>query len=486
MMTSQVSSRSGNTVLAAKNSSFSLFSLGCRLVGNMIIFVIIARLPSITTTEFGQLTFSVALGSIFVLFSQFGIPPLFVRDIAKNRSLLKVYAPSVFTLRIILSLLSYSLMLTYVDQIDLSDQARIVFYIMTASLFIGSFSLDFQSIFQSHERLELEIFGIAIENGFLLTMGLVAFWFAPNIVQISCIFLAAKFIALIVNYFICGRLFIWVSIQLDWKLWKKLLVDALPFCLAGIIATGIVHLDTIMIREFSTADPDAAVGVYQAAVRLFLVPMLLPEIVIRVFLPQLSRMDIFDDSKLIKNLGSVNNILLTLGMLIGLATVVRGADIIQLFYGDKYIDAGPLLQVLGFSIMLRFGAAYNLYFTIRNRVWFRVLSGLLALSAVVLFNYIFIPIFGPLGAAYASVLAHLVYWVPFLTTLFYAEKTVLLGWNIGGALCIGFLYLALLFATASISLFYMFPVYVVFALMSVFFILPSIDRQRLITLRYRH
>ena len=141
-MTSQVVNKPSNTFLAIKNLTFSLLSLISRLVGSMVVFIVITHLPGIEVADFGQLTYAIALTSLFVIFSQFGLITLLVRDIAADHSLLASYAQSVLSLRIVLSLLGLAVMLTYIQYIDLSDQGRLVCYIMAAAFYIGSFSSE--------------------------------------------------------------------------------------------------------------------------------------------------------------------------------------------------------------------------------------------------------------------------------------------------------------------------------------------------------
>jgi O-antigen/teichoic acid export membrane protein len=243
----------------------------------------------------------------------------------------------------------------------------------------------------------------------------------------------------------------------------------------------VVQLDTVLLRELGGASSESAVGIYQAAVRLFLIPMLLPEIILKVFLPQLSRMHGRDGEGLVRDLGRVNHILLTMGLVIGLVTIYRGNDIIHIIYGDRYTDAGPILQLLGVTIMMRFGAAYNLYFTIRNRVWFRVWSAVLALTAVVVFDLILIPRYGAIGAAYASILSNAVYWIPYLVALYIAEGTMNLGWNLLRAGIVAGTAVFALHITASIDVRIMLPTYFFLGLLAVFLTMPPDDRRRIIT-----
>lgn len=479
-MTAHIGHKSSNLKLAIRNSAFSFFSLTCRLIGSSLIFMIIARLPGIDVSSFGQLTYATALAGLFIMVSEFGFAPLLVRDIAADASRLPIYARSVFSLRLLFSIAGLAALYIYVNYIDMTSQGRWVCGIIALAFYLGSFSIDLQALFQSQEKMHLELFGIVTENVLLLACALFAFFWKLEIVNIAFIFLIVKSAALLFNYFICGRFVLWVYPVVNWELWKKLLRESAPFAITGIVALGIVQLDTILLRELSPSNPDRSVGIYQAAIRLFLVPMLLPQIVLKVFLPQFSRKHGQAGTGLVRDLGRVNHILLTLGLLVGLVTFFRGSDMIRLFYGEKLADAGYLLQILGVTIMMRFGAAYNLYFTIRNRIWFRVFAGVIGLGAVVLFDCILIPKYGPLGAAYSSVLAHVIYWIPFLAAIYISEHTVSLGWRILPAFGAAGILVAGLYATSTFSLLYMLPVYALLVLFLTFLTMPQSERAQIL------
>ena len=478
-MTISLTNQKSNTAMAVRNSAFSLLSLGSRLVGNLVVFVVIARLPSVDVAGFGQITYAFALASLFVLVSQFGLVPLLIRDVAADRNRLDGFVPAVIGLRLLLSVFGLAALVGFVNVIDMAAEARLVCYLIGTAMYIGSLSIDIQALFQSHERMHLELIGIVFENALLLVLALSAFLFQPDVIGVAWIFLIAKIAAFFLNYLVCGKQILWITACFDLATWQRLFGQALPFALTGLLAAGIVQIDTLLLRELARTG-DEAVGIYQAAVRLFLIPMLLPEILAKVFLPQLSRMHGRDGIGLTRDLGRLNHVLLTLGLLVSLVTVFRAEDLVQLIYGEKYLAAGEVLQVLGLSIMMRFGAAYNLYFVLRNRVWFRVWSALLALAAIVTFDLILIPRYGAMGAAYASVVAHVFYWIPILAALFVAERSMRLGWVPVRALGVATLLVGILYVTSEMSLLFMLPVYAVLCAAGTLVSMPVSDRRPII------
>jgi O-antigen/teichoic acid export membrane protein len=460
--------------------------LSCRLAGNVAVFVVIARLPGITPQEFGQITYAVALAALFVLLAQFGLPTLIIREVAANKDHLKSLSRSAFTLRLLLSLVAFALLLAYLCLIGMEGQAATICIVMALALFIGALSVDLQAIFQSQEKMHFELIGVVIENVLLFGLAVLSFLFHPNAVQVAAIFLIAKTAAFVVNYVMCARHLLVMTPAWDKKDAQKLLAGSAPFAIASVLAAGVTQIDTVLLRELIEIEPEAAVGLYQAAIRLFLIPMLLPEIIMKVFLPMLARLHGSTGVGLVADLAKINNLLLTTGLLIGLLVLFRGGDLVLVIYGDEYGQAGLLLQLLGLTIMMRFGAAYNLYFTIRDRVWFRVACAALALAALVVLDFLLIPRFGAIGAVYASILAHIVYWVPYLLAMKRAEGAALLGWKWQYALPIALLFGAYLSFTAQISVaVYLLPFDVLLGFLCVLITLPRELRDRIIGSRLR-
>src|SRR3990170_4014485 len=84
------------------NSVFSFLSISSRLVANVVVFWIIARVygPEL----FGQFTFAQTLATIFILFADFGFDILLTNEIARDRDKAKALFQQFFSLKLIFSL----------------------------------------------------------------------------------------------------------------------------------------------------------------------------------------------------------------------------------------------------------------------------------------------------------------------------------------------------------------------------------------------
>jgi O-antigen/teichoic acid export membrane protein len=211
-----------------------------------------------------------------------------------------------------------------------------------------------------------------------------------------------------------------------------------------------------------------------------LIPTILATVVTRVFLPQLARIGQLKSENTQTHLQYLNNILLNIGVLAGLFFYFRAENLTVLAYGQPYRDAAELVALLAITLSLRFGAAYNLYFTLRDMVWLRVLFAIVALTTLITANYLLIPTYGALGAVYASVVTHLVYWIPILVAMRFFEGQALLGWRWLYTLSIAGGYATFLYLSQTLSIWLVSILSVPFTVAVLAYSLPKDTREGLL------
>jgi O-antigen/teichoic acid export membrane protein len=469
--------------LAIRNWCWSFLGVCSRLFGNSLVFLLIARLPSVGTAGFGTLTYAATFASLVVILAQFGLPTLIVRKCAAAESSIQEHFIGVFALRCFLSAVCVISALAYLLGTVPDQESFHVCIVMLFAMFIGAFSVDLQSIFQARERMDLELLGTFSENAILLLAISWAFLVNCDTLTVAFIFLISKSLAFSLNLSILQKKWPIKLAKLDLHQCYSLLREALPFALTSILAASVVCVDTLLLQSLSTSpNPFEDVSSYQAAMRLLMVPMLLPELLGKVLLPQFSRR--FDKTStsrtFSKSLEGLNHFLLSLGILVGMILFVRGDDIIRLVYGGRLNAAEELLPLLGVTLMMRFGAVYNLYFTVRGQMWFRVLSGFVALAALISFNLVFIPWYGARGAAYASICSHVVYWIPILIAVRLQEGRAFLGWRWSSTCAAALVLVAVLLATESLPILLSLPIYAILCMTAAIVTLPEVDRKTLL------
>ena len=446
-MQSNIPRSSKNARLAIRNTVFGLSAIVTQLIGNSFAFFVIARIPGVSVIDFGILTYAFASAQLFAICFEYGMTPYLAKESAAMRKRNYEFERAGYGLHLGLMCLGYALFVIALPFLNLNEIAMAVCKWIGASVFVTSTLRFFLAYYQGRERLHLEFLASFSEMVVLISVISVAYVQNADILTIAKFFFFGRFIAWIFAYIIFGIADFWLLPKFNRGVWKKILLEALPFGLTFLIAFAITSIDTIMLQWLAPANPEYQVGLYQAALRLILIPTILAMVATKVFLPQLSRMGGDNPNSIALNLRYLNNFLQTIGLMAGVFVIYHAKELVSLAYGKQYIDATALVRILGLTMMLRFGAAYNLYFTLKGRMWLRVSFAIIALLFTVIFNYMLIPSCGVIGVAYASVLTHLIYWVPFLVAIKIYEGDFFLGWHIHRSILAGFFFSVLLALT---------------------------------------
>jgi O-antigen/teichoic acid export membrane protein len=186
----------------------------------------------------------------------------------------------------------------------------------------------------------------------------------------------------------------------------SLLQQQLPYggkvFLAALFAFLVVRSDVILLKELSGSHET---GVYSAAVSLVDLLHLFPVAVGVVLFPQLSVPGAAEDRWRVTRSALLHTAWL---LSIGAAVLMFwGEFIIKLLFGAPFLPAYPVLVVLA-PAMLFFGLnnIISVYISAIGLPWFGVWVWCVAFCANLAFNLLWIPRFGGVGAAWASLLSY--------------------------------------------------------------------------------
>ena len=459
-----------------RNAWWSGISVLFQIFSASVVIFIIAHSPRIEVSEFGQLTYALALSILIKLIPEYGLDTYLKREFAAGRMDMKPNAEAALSLRLVLSCVSIAVLAAYVQSLHISPVGRYLCYIMAASVHFSLFSQTFYAFFESRELFHLETIGRAFDAVVLLVMVSTSLALFDSLIVVVLCFPITRFSGLIFNYILCGRKLSWIWPKPDFLRWKTLLVGAMPFALLVFLATSLTTLGTVILRELVSSDAKHQLGLYQSVMHLVILFGLIPNILFKALLPQLARIG-GNGHPTTAILCIVNNTLMTIGVLVGVFVVCFSEQLLTAACGSKYAVVSPVLQVYGLVLMLRFGAAYNLYFTLEKRMWFRAISCGVSVAGYVILNLLLIPKYGLLGAGYAALASHMLYWLICLGALYRHEGQILLGWDLKNMAVILICWLGLIYLTKFLNFYMMLPVYVIYVAAAAYLSIPR---------RYRH
>lgn len=358
---------------------------------------------------FGILAFGLAFTSIFGVISDFGLQPLTIREVARDRSLSSKYLANISGMKIILVTVTFGLIALTINILGYPKQTINVIYLLGLSIIFSTFNTMFYSIFQAHERMEYQSLG-QILNGALMLGGVIfamkynfgVVGFASLYFLVSIVVLAYSFAILRVRFPSLSLAWFPRKIEIDWSFWKSTIREALPFGLAMTFVMIFYWIDSVML---SLMKGDAVVGWYNVAYRMVLVLLLIPHSFIAAIYPAMSKLYVTSQDSLMLSFEKSFKYLAIIGIPIGVGTTLLAKRLILLIFGTEYMNSIFPLQILVWSSVFIFldQAFGNLLNTINKQIIITKVTGICVGVNVVL-NLILIPKYSLIGASVATVL----------------------------------------------------------------------------------
>lgn len=276
--------------------------------------------------------------------------------------------------------------------------------------FLQSLSLVFQSFEMIHfwyqSRMETEIsvkvqtFAYLVMAGYkvaILALGKDVTWFACS----TAIEAAVVAGALLWSYRRSNGQKLIVSFSCG----SEMLKYSYHFILSGMMVTIYSHMDKIMLEQMLN---ETAVGYYTAATKVaqmwsFVLTALINSARPLIISARKQNYDVY-----IKQNKRLYAAILWIGAAVAAVMTVGGKWIVLLMYGEEYLPATSSLQISAwYTMFAMLGTARGIWIVCENKA--KYVKYYLGIGAVlnVILNYLFIPAFGPGGAAAATLITQI-------------------------------------------------------------------------------
>lgn len=181
------------------------------------------------------------------------------------------------------------------------------------------------------------------------------------------------------------------------RLWK----DSRWLLISGLAAMIYLKVDQVMLGIMVD---DAAVGIYAAAARISEVWYFVPAAIMTSFFPQMLVQKSSDSKEYQSDLQRLNDLLFIAALILALCVSVIANRFLPALFGVAYAEAVGVLAVhiwAGVFVFMR--ALLSKWLIAENLLRLSVVSQVLGALTNVVLNILLIPVYGPTGAAYATV-----------------------------------------------------------------------------------
>ena len=186
----------------------------------------------------------------------------------------------------------------------------------------------------------------------------------------------------------------------SWAEWKPILIETVPLGLAG--AIGVLYLRALLVSSSLLAS-DYQTGLFATSTRMIEFVAITGVLVGPAF-PILAHAAEHDEARLQYVLQRMFEVMTVLAVGLILLLAIGGEPIVRLLGGEKYFQAGPVLQIQSFALLGTFtSAVWTGAIIAVRRQRLLILTNAFAFGLIVVLATTLIPAYGAKGAAAAAI-----------------------------------------------------------------------------------
>lgn len=386
----------------ARNISWLWFNKAFYIFFGAFVSIFVARY--LGPNQFGALDFCLATIVLFGIFTNLGLENVVVKYLVKEPDNHDVILGTTFSLQltggifVIAGVNIFALLGR-----DSSAPVSAMIAIMSVSYLFKPFETInywFQHKIKCKYTALPAVFASALSGVLKLTLiylrAPVVLFAAMSLVEV---FLTAA--GLIVAYQLDGRSI--VSWRASKHCARVLLSECWPLLLTGINVMLLKKIDQVML---GTMDSKYAVGIYSASVRLSDCWSFLPVAVVTSIFPLLVGLRQTDKLHYSQAVQKLHDALVWLAIGVALLVTFFGTDIVHFIFGSNYDDSVRVLSIHIWSAVFGFtGIIRGKWLIIEGLTKYSFITTLLGSICNIGLNVFLIPLYGPVGAAVATLIS---------------------------------------------------------------------------------
>lgn len=387
------------------NAILSMIKQICAIIFPLITIPYVSRI--LQAENYGKINFSNSIISYFLLIANLGISSYAIREgarIRENRKHFKQFSSEIFSINMIATIVSYLLLAICIVCSAKLKKYILLLEIQSASIILTTIGADWiNSVYEDY--LYITIRYIIIQ--FFSMLALFLFVRKPeDYIVYAVIYVLSTTGGNIFNIFYIKKYTRLVfTLQINWK---KHFKPILTLFFNALASTIYVSSDTTILGYMKG---EKVVGIYSLAAKIYLSIKQILNALILVSMPRLSAYLGTKEYERYNLLAKkIVNVLFTLILPCVIGLFVLSDDIILLVGGTGYIGGGIALKLLGIALGFAVIAGFYCCAVIIPYRLEKVCVIASSTSAVIniVLNFILIPKFGFIGAAFTTLLSEAV------------------------------------------------------------------------------
>src|SRR3989344_5834649 len=351
----------------------------------------------------GIFAYALSIASLLMIFSDMGIENLVAREISQKQDNHKVFISAAFLLKSIVLTISIALVIFVSPHISNITEARGLFFTIAFIFFFDVIRNMGFAINRVMEKMEREMMTKVIMNFVILGLGIILININPSPLSLSIAYVMGSATgALLILFFIRKKIIEFIT-KTNMETVKLVLKTALPFAVISLVGSIMGNTDIFMLGIWKAPED---IGLYATAQRFFQFIIIIPSMIASASFPLMARLANKDNEKFKMVLEKTLEIFMMIGIPIAFGGVILADQIIPLVFGQAYLGAIPVFQILMIMLLVSFPliVLINSIF-VYNQQKKLVLANIFGVLANVTLNFFLIPKFGIIGATVATLIS---------------------------------------------------------------------------------
>jgi len=402
-----------------KNISWVFFAKIITMGISFLATIYIAR--SLGPTNYGQLSYTISFVGLFSFLASLGIDQILYRDLIRYPEKRNEYMGSAVGLRLISSIITVFVCIISAILLSPKDVSLVLIFIVSFSFIFSTFQLlnyEFQAEAKSKFISIVSIFSVLILN----ILKIIIILSGKGVIYLAFVILLEPILyAIGLIYF---RTKEYGSIK-NWKFDKQIAIvilkDSYPLILSSAFVVIYSRIDQVMIKNMIDT---TSVGLYDSAVKISELLYYIPNIVIWSVFPAIINAQKKSEELYYKRIKKLFFVLILISILTALPTVILSEHIIKIIFGVGFLGAIPVLQIYVWSgIGATLGLLSQQILVSENLTKIISISTFLGMTINIILNIIWIPKYGIVGAAYATLISYL---IPFISLIMFNKSKIII------------------------------------------------------------
>jgi O-antigen/teichoic acid export membrane protein len=370
-----------------------------RIVAGLFVGIWVARY--LGPNQFGLLNYALAFMAIFGVIAKLGLDSLIVRNIVNHPDKSDVYLGTAFWLKIIGAALTLAITAAYLLLGDEARATNIYILLLISSLIFQSFEVaDFffqakvLSKFTSISKT-IQLIISSLVKVYLITIqaDLLSFILVQFLDQVTLG--VTQFLAF--RYYSKNSHFIR---HFNMNVAKDLLRNAWPLIFGSLVIMIYMRIDQIMIMKIIG---EKEMGLFSAAVRLSEAWYFVPMIITNSLFPAVLNAKKTDETEYKKRMQHLFNLMFIISIGVAIPISVASPWLIDIFYGEAYQASAKILTLhVWTGVFVSLGVASSNWFLAENLQKFALWKTIAGAIINIVLNFLLIPRFGIIGAAFST------------------------------------------------------------------------------------